>query len=54
MSLIDQPKATRAEDALDINAVSAFVKSHYPNAHGALDIKQFPRRCIESYVSTQF
>lgn len=42
MSLIDQPKATRAEDALDINAVSAFVKSHYPNAHGALDIKQFP------------
>ena len=42
MSLIDQPKATRAEDALDINAVSAFVKSHYPNAFGALDIKQFP------------
>lgn len=42
MSLIDQPKATRAEDVLDVNAVSAFVKSHYPNAHGALDIKQFP------------
>ena len=42
MSLIDQPKATRAEDALDVNAVSAFVKSHYPNAHGSLDIKQFP------------
>lgn len=42
MSLIDQPKATRAEDALDVNAISAFVKSHYPNAHGALDIKQFP------------
>ncbi len=41
MSLIDQPKATRAEDALDVNAVSAFVKSHYPNAHGTLDIKQF-------------
>jgi aminoglycoside phosphotransferase (APT) family kinase protein len=42
MSLIDQPKATRAEDVLDVNAVSAFVKSHYPNAHGALEIKQFP------------
>ena len=42
MSLIDQPKTTRAEDVLDVNAVSAFVKSHYPNAHGALDIKQFP------------
>lgn len=42
MSLIDQPKATRAEDALDINAVSVFVKSQYPSAHGPLDIKQFP------------
>lgn len=42
MSLIDQPKTTRAEDVLDVNAVSAFVKAHYPNAFGALDIKQFP------------
>lgn len=41
MSIIDQPKETRAEDALNVDAVSAFVKLHYPSAAGALDIKQF-------------
>ena len=39
--LIDQPKDLRAEDALDINAVDAFVKAHYPDARGNLEIKQF-------------
>jgi aminoglycoside phosphotransferase (APT) family kinase protein len=39
--LIDQPKDVRAEDALDINAVGAFVKTHYPDARGKLEIKQF-------------
>jgi aminoglycoside phosphotransferase (APT) family kinase protein len=39
--LIDQPKDVRAEDALDINAVDAFVKAHYPDARGNLEIKQF-------------
>ncbi len=41
MSIIDQPKETRAEDALNVDAVSAFVKLHYPSATGVLDIKQF-------------
>ncbi len=39
--LIDQPKEVRAEDALDINAVDAFVKAHYPSVQGNLEIKQF-------------
>lgn len=41
MSIIDQPKETRTDDALNVDAVSAFVKLHYPSAAGALDIKQF-------------
>jgi aminoglycoside phosphotransferase (APT) family kinase protein len=41
MSLIDQPKTLRAEDAFDTEAVFTFLKKHIPNVEGTLEVKQF-------------
>ncbi len=40
-NIIDQPKEVRTEDALDSTSVANYIKTHYPEAVGKLEIKQF-------------
>ncbi len=40
--LLDHPEAMRSGEELDVNKLEAFLRRHFPNETGALEIRQFP------------
>ncbi len=50
----DRATAVRAGEELNVEALDAYLRAHFPDERGPLDVKQFPKRPFQPYVLRVF